>query len=58
MMGVAYFNLERFDPARQQFRAARGYDQTKKQANSWLTYLENELRRREMSKQVLQRPSS
>jgi tetratricopeptide (TPR) repeat protein len=44
VLGQAYFELEQFDEAKKQFRAAARDDdkRIKKTANSWIKYAENE----------------
>lgn len=51
MMGVAYFNQEKYKSARSSFRSARGYRKTRKDASQWLTHMEREIRRKAQSGQ-------
>ena len=47
MMGMALFNLQRYDAARQAFARARAHEPTRELAERWLEYLDSEVRRRE-----------
>lgn len=45
MMGVANFNQKKYRSARSAFRAARGFSKSKKDAGTWLSHLEREVKR-------------
>lgn len=41
-LGMAYFNMEQYDPALDSFREARKNKEVQKQANTWITVTESE----------------
>ncbi len=53
ILGMALFNLNRFDDARHAFTKAAQYEASKASATQWLNYLNNEQERREMIAQTL-----
>jgi tetratricopeptide (TPR) repeat protein len=42
LLGIAYYNSDHRDRARQYFVRARGYDTTRKQADEWLAHLDKD----------------
>ena len=47
VLGMAYFNLERYDAARDAFEAAARDDRSKEYAEQWMKYMDNEIARQE-----------
>jgi hypothetical protein len=44
-MGMAYFNLDEYEQAREAFRAARRDERSKKFAEQWIAYMNSEIER-------------
>jgi tetratricopeptide (TPR) repeat protein len=45
VMGMAYFNLDQYEQAREAFRAARRDERSKKFAEQWIAYMNSEIER-------------
>lgn len=54
MLGMSLFELEKFDAAKQAFRSAADDKRSRKAAEQWLAYVNNEQNRKEQLKKSLQ----
>ena len=52
VLGMAYFNLQKFDSAKKAFKKAREDKRSKEYADQWLAYLEREVQRLEGLKTI------
>jgi tetratricopeptide (TPR) repeat protein len=55
MLGMALFELEKFDAAKKAFRSATDDKRSRKAAEQWLAYVSNEQHRKEQLKKSLER---
>lgn len=52
VLGMSYFNLDKYDNARKAFREARKEESTKSYADQWLKFMQKEIERQESLRQI------
>ena len=45
VLGMAYFNLDKYDSARKAFKEAAKDERSEKYAKQWMQYMDNEIER-------------
>jgi uncharacterized protein HemY len=53
MLGMAYFNMDRFPQARRAFQAALPDNRSKRTAQQWIKYVDSEIKRKAVMAQTL-----